>query len=158
MVHQLQPERSGLHVAHQSEVVKLQKQVALLQAQISDLQKNNPMSVRKKINKITLPVNGGYELVSCDQIVYCEAQGNYSVVHVINKSGNKQLLISKTLKNISTLLPAEGFIRCHQSYLVNLKHTAGYHTKGGTHLILKNQKEIPVSRRRKTDALRAVKK
>ena len=60
---------------------------------------------------------------------------------------NGTILASKNLKHFQDLLEDDGFIRTHQSYLVNKLEIDSI--KSNT-VILKNEAEIPVSVRRKS--------
>ncbi|ARN70731.1 hypothetical protein BST91_03245 [Nonlabens tegetincola] len=52
-------------------------------------------------------------------------------------------MISKPLKFALSILPDSKFIRCQQSYIVNLNMIASYNKSG--YLILLNGQEVPVS-------------
>ena len=56
------------------------------------------------------------EKVEFDEILYIEGSGNYVTIHGINK----KLLAHLTLKSIETQLPANLFLKVHQSYIVNI--------------------------------------
>ena len=75
--------------------------------------------VGKEINKIALTTVDGFTFVRFDEIVRCEAQGNYTDVFIDSKSS---LLITKTLKHYEGILPASIFFRAHKSHLINLKY------------------------------------
>ncbi len=78
-----------------------------------------------EVRKIALPTMQGLELVRIDQIVFVEADSNYTHFHLL--SGNR-ILISKTLKQIEELLREHDcFIRTHQSFLVNTRLIDRYH-------------------------------
>lgn len=67
--------------------------------------------------RVVLKMNYGYEVVTIADIVHCQANGNYSEIHLKDDS---VLMSSKTLKEFSTMLENMGFFRCHQSHLINL--------------------------------------
>ena len=76
------------------------------------------------------------------EILRFEGLGNYCTIFLLN--GEKYVL-SKTLKHYNNLL--DGFIRTHQSHLVNKDHLKEYiRTKNGNAtVVLTNGDEIPVS-------------
>lgn len=90
-------------------------------------------------------------ILSIREIVYCQADGSYTRI-VTNA---RTILASKNLSHFQQLLPTNLFIRSHQSYLVNIMEVD--FLKNNI-LILKNQKKIPVSARRKTFVLQFLKK
>lgn len=99
-------------------------------------------------NKIAVPIENGFELVEIADIVYCEADGNYSRIHMKNE---RELMISKTLKFLDNLLSAHGFYRIHQSALVNINYISRYSRAEGGLVILNGGKEVRVSRANKKD-------
>lgn len=69
------------------------------------------------IQKIALTTLDGFTFVDYDEIVRCEAQGNYTDVRLVDGSS---LLITKTLKHYEDILIDKDFFRVHKSHLVNL--------------------------------------
>lgn len=99
------------------------------------------------VQKIGLPTLEGYELVKLDQILYVEADSNYSHFHLIN---GKKIIISRTLKQVEEMLHEHDcFFRVHQSYLVNLHHIERYNKGSGGSLIMSNDAQIPVAKPKK---------
>lgn len=90
-----------------------------------------------------------YPLIS--DIIYCQADGNYTHIFLRN---DKPIMVAKTLKFYSEILSEHGFIRAHQSYLVNPKHVLGIHQDK---LSLSNGESIDVSRRKKSLILNQLK-
>ncbi|WP_162417938.1 LytR/AlgR family response regulator transcription factor [Cyclobacterium roseum] len=71
-------------------------------------------------NKLAIPTLEGYEIIDIDQIIRCEADRNYSYIFV---NGIKQpYLISKNLKELENALIPNGFLRIHNSHLINPVH------------------------------------
>lgn len=104
-----------------------------------------------KIEKIILKTKEEIFRIKSSDLLYCEADGNYTRIHVLNE---KPILLSKTLKKIEELLSRYGFLRVHQSFLVNPKHIKSLHK---TTLLLSTGNEIKVSRRKKTELLEFLK-
>jgi len=101
--------------------------------------------------KIALATQEGLELVRLDQIVFIEADSNYSVFHLIS---GKKIVISKVLKLIEEMIVNyDYFFRTHQSYIVNLHHVERYHRGNGGSLDMDNGKCLPVSKSRKDPLL-----
>lgn len=99
--------------------------------------------------RIAIPVEGKLVFINTDEIIYCKSDGNYCKIHLVDK---KPLFISKKLKEIQNLLPENDFFRVHNSYVINLKKVSEYLKTEG-YIILDNQKEIPVSRTKKSEFL-----
>jgi len=96
-----------------------------------------------KNNRIVLKTLEAYFIIDKKDILYCKSEGNYTTFFI---KGQKEIMISKPLKKAIELIADDHFIRCHQSYLVNLNHIDKYLPDG--YLIIKNAK-IPVASRRK---------
>lgn len=91
--------------------------------------------------KITIPLQNGFEVLEIADILYCQADDNYTKIFV----GEKKKLVSKTLKYFEDALVDNGFARVHKSYLVNVNAVTEYRKGKGGSLVLKNGKEIMVS-------------
>jgi two-component system LytT family response regulator len=57
--------------------------------------------------------------------------------------------VSKPIYEYDELLSDFGFIRCHQSHLVNKEYIRSWRKGDGGYLILQNGHEIPVSKSKK---------
>lgn len=99
---------------------------------------------------ISLPTQEGLEFIQKKDIMYCEAEGNYTYVYTIDQ---KRRLIPKTLKDIENLIHDLGFLRIHQSYLANMAYVLSYNRQDGGSLEMKNGKRLPVSRARKEELI-----
>lgn len=111
------------------------------------------LSNRKNIEKIALPSSHGLELVKVKDIIYCQADSNYTLFHLID---GQQILVSRSLKEYDEILSSQGFFRIHQSYLIKLSFVKKYIKGEGGTVILENGKELDVSRRRKEGFIKAV--
>lgn len=69
-------------------------------------------------NKIKVHDVNGVELISIDKIIRFESDANYTKIHLID---GEQKYVSKTLKVFYETTIGKGFIRVHQSHLVNAK-------------------------------------
>ena len=108
------------------------------------------LNKQNAVNKIALPVFEGLHFVDVDQIIRCEAQGNYCTIYL---NGGKKMVISKTIKHIGELINNSAFIRVHQSHLVNLNYVSKYIRGKTGQLILEDGVSIPVSRSQKENLL-----
>lgn len=89
-----------------------------------------------------------------DEIKYCQSNDNYT--NIVLRNGEK-VLASKTIKYFESVLSSSGFIRTHQSFLVNAKLVKQYTKKDGGFLVLDDGTNIPVSRNRKEHVLQLFK-
>lgn len=103
-----------------------------------------------EFNKIALPDNEGYTMVRTSDIIYCQADSSYTIVHLLN---GKKIITSKLLKQIEELLPSETFYRIHKSYIVNLNLIKQYIKIDGNQVVLENDVRLDVSDRNKKDFL-----
>lgn len=85
---------------------------------------------------------------SVDEILYCEAKGSYTMVHLSNE---ENFVLSMNLKKTWDVLPKNVFARCHRSFLINLNHVKDVIGPCPCKAILSSGKVLDVSARRKKD-------
>jgi len=78
-------------------------------------------------------------------IVYCEADNNYTTLFLKNKN---KILVSKTIKLLEIDLKQPYFYRVHRSYIINLSYVDSYNSYLSV-IKLKDNSQIPVSDRKK---------
>ncbi|WP_407494271.1 LytR/AlgR family response regulator transcription factor [Elizabethkingia anophelis] len=110
---------------------------------------NSYIEKLKAVEKLVLKNRDYLQIIRCDDIVYCEGDKGYTTFFLNNEPG---VLVSKVLKEYEALLSTTNFIRCHQSYLVNMNYVTRYFKEG--YLQLRTGVKIPVSTRKKDDVLR----
>ena len=99
--------------------------------------------------KITIPLLNGFEVLEIKDILYCQADDNYTNIFI----NEKKKLVSKTLKYFDDILSKSGFARVHKSYLVNVNAIVEYKKGKGGSVVLSSGKEIMVSPSRKKELL-----
>lgn len=104
--------------------------------------------------KLCIPSLKGFDVADVKDIVYCEASGVYTNIHFAQQP---MICSSKGLSEYENILGDSGFIRAHHSFLVNLLHIKQYIKGEGGTLILSNNKEIAVSRRKKESIISRMK-
>ena len=102
--------------------------------------------------RLALPTKEGVHFLMPNEIVRCEAVGNYTKFFTAK---NKTYLISRTLGDYDTLLSPHNFIRTHKSHLVNKKFISFIDHDGFA--VLKDNSRVEVSRRRKDEVMTALK-
>ncbi|MEL6842861.1 MAG: LytTR family DNA-binding domain-containing protein, partial [Bacteroidota bacterium] len=95
-------------------------------------------------HKVAIPVTNGYRFLSVDEILYCEADDNRTIVHLYS---NKTIRTSRTLKKVEELLAAYKFVRIHRAFLINRDYLEEYSRIDGGYVIMSNGKRLPVSRK-----------
>lgn len=100
--------------------------------------------------RIALSTMDGLTFVDLRDIVHCESQSAYCYVHLAD---GRKILLSRHLKEISDILEPLGFIRVHNSHLIQPDYVAQYHRGEGGEIVLKNGRTIPVSRSKKQEFL-----
>ncbi|MBD1421577.1 LytR/AlgR family response regulator transcription factor [Sphingobacterium chuzhouense] len=88
-------------------------------------------------------------IVSLGEILYLAADNNYCNFHLTD---NRILLVSQPLKYYHEKLSGFGFLRIHQSYLVNQIYITSLKKKTNQ-LILRNQEILPIAQSRRADVL-----
>jgi two-component system LytT family response regulator len=102
------------------------------------------------IRKVALPTFEGLVFVEVGQIIYCQSDNNYTKIFL---KSEKDLFISKTLKEIEELLGNYFFFRVHNSFLVNLNEIKTYVKADGGYLVMSNDHKVRVSRTKKDSLL-----
>ena len=74
--------------------------------------------------KLGLPTQSGIKFVTIENILFCKAEGNYSLIYF--KEKKEQEIVTRTLKELEELLTEFNFCRLHRSYLINLNHIKEY--------------------------------
>lgn len=99
--------------------------------------------------KVKLAYDGRIVFYHPDEILYSEADGNYSWVHFQDKT---KVLITKKLKQLEEDLAEPVFYRVHNSYIINLNKIKAYNKNEGV-VVLENNTVIPVSRQKRNNIL-----
>ena len=104
---------------------------------------------------IAISTNKGIFVTRKSNILYCKAEGSYTRFFL--KDGDP-ILVAKPLRKINETLSMEGFVRIHNSYIINLYYMVGYYLNGKPSVTLENGEELPVSRTWKAVFLESFKK
>ncbi len=108
---------------------------------------NQPNTESKKICVAT---SDAYHYINVSEIIRCEADGNYSFVHILNQP---KIHVSKSLTHFDEMLTEYDFIRVHQSNLVNKKHIRSYNKGKGGVVTMIDGSSVEVSTRKKDEFL-----
>lgn len=88
----------------------------------------------------------GFQIIKVNDIICCEAQNSYTIFHLVN---NQQIVSSKPIGDYEELLSDAFFIRIHKSWLINMKHIKEYLRGEGGTVIMSNNKELEIARRKR---------
>ncbi len=118
-------------------IVKKQKNERLeyLISYLKDENKTSP--------KIALPLLNETRYIAIDEIIRCEADNTYTFFFL---ASGERILVSKNLKEYAGMLSAHGFLRTHQSHLVNIKFIKSWLKEDGGTILLNNGTKVPVSK------------
>lgn len=104
--------------------------------------------------KICITNSDGIIFQAINEIAYCESDNSYTTFNLVN---GKKILASKTMKEYENILIRYDFFRIHNSYLINMNFIEMYvKSEGGVVII--NGDKVPISRNRKEEFLKAMKK
>ncbi len=108
--------------------------------------------INSGFNKIAVPTAEGFELIPADQVLYLEANDNYT--HLFLKNKNK-IIACRTLKEMEEQIQDFSFfVRVHNSYMVNLNEVVKYVRGEGGYLVMSDNSSVNVSRSRKDSLLK----
>lgn len=105
-------------------------------------------SINRNKHKIGLATASGYEMVYIKDIAYCLASGSYT--EFVFTSGEK-LTVSKNLKYYENALTDYGFLRSHNTALVNLAYIKRIERVDGGGLVMEDGNFLPVSRQKRKE-------
>ncbi|APD07391.1 putative response regulatory protein [Flavobacteriaceae bacterium UJ101] len=111
----------------------------------------NYLRGENKSDYIVIKSSSEYQLVRFQDVLYANSEKGYTTFYL--KDGSKTIS-STNLGEYEKLLPEALFIRTHQSYIVNKDFICKYLKEGV--LVLKNDKQIPVSFRKREEVLKRI--
>lgn len=129
-----------------------QKNLAVNRKKIEVLLDN--LDASAGFNKIAIPTNDGYTFLNSADIMYCQADLNYTVVHT---SHNERMTSSRNLKEFEELLSPSVFFRCHKSFIINLNFVKKFN-RASSSVVMTNETPIDIAVRKKEEFLRLFEK
>lgn len=122
-----------------------QKRIKQLQA--PQIQLFHEHSSPKQVpQKIALPTNEGHEIIEIANIVRCMADASYT--HFYMTDGQK-VMICRTLKEVEQALDPNGFVRVHQSHLINPQFLKKIVKQEGGYLLMSDGAQVPVTKQKR---------
>lgn len=118
-----------------------------------DILQENIHSGKRPISKITVAGLFGFRLVDVADIMYMEADSNYTIIHL---SGLNKIVATRTMGDFEKMIDSPEFFRIHKSTIINMKFLKAYSSYQGDFAELTDGTRLSISRRKMTDFLRAV--
>lgn len=109
-----------------------------------------PKNIPQKISLSTLEK---ISVIAITDIIRCESDNNNTTFYLNN---GQKIFVTKTLKYYADMLKECGFIRTHQSHLINSTFIKEFVKSDGGYIILKNGSNVPVSMRKKAEVIELI--
>lgn len=113
------------------------------------------VNLHQQTTKIVIPIPKGMKIVSIAEISYLKAAGVYAEIVLTDQTVQ---LASKGLKHFEQMLGSHGFVRVHDSFIVNLQYVDRYIRGRGGEIYMKDGTQIDVSRGRKENFLKLLRR
>lgn len=105
------------------------------------------------IDKITVPEQFGFRIVKVCDIMYLEADSNYTILHF---SGLNKIVATRSLGDFGKILEEPEFFRIHKSTIINMRFLQAYSSYQGNFAELTDGTRLIISRRRLNEFKEAV--
>lgn len=86
------------------------------------------------------------KLVPVNEIIRCESENTYTFFYLSN---GEKIISTVPISTYEELLDTYGFIRCHQSHLINKRLVKSFLKNDGYSLLMIDNSNVPVSRQKK---------
>jgi two-component system LytT family response regulator len=101
----------------------------------------NPATNR---NAIYIIARSGHKVIDIDSIILCQADRNYTKILLID--GGTEIVLTKSICVVESILKRYNFLRCSLSYLINLNKTGSFNRH--LRIIYLSGNKISVARKR----------
>jgi len=99
-----------------------------------------------KNQKIVLKTSEGFHIIKIKDIIRCESDKGYTNFFLHD---GKTILVSSIIKGYDEMLSEKGFLRTHQSHLINMDYIKSFIKSDGGYIVMQDGATVPVSKRRK---------
>ena len=121
--------------------------------QLSDLIKHL-QDPQEENSRLWIPMNDGLQAIDINDIIRFEAAGRYTYIYL---NDSNKILSTRNLKEYITLLKKHThFMHVHRSHLINAKYILKYVSTDGGYILMANQAQIPIARRKKQNFLEMI--
>lgn len=135
-------------VTHVAQLLLQKEQLIRAKILLENMAAQNTQS-----RKLVLPLMEGFDVVKMMDILYCEAEDNFTCFYFTD---GRKSLICRHLKYYEPLLEPFGFCRVHRSHIINLEYVKRYIKGKGGSVIMENGQEIMVSNQKKDELLQRI--
>ena len=104
--------------------------------------------MQRKTRHIVVPVQGGIQRFSTNELLYVEVQGHYVFFHTLKEIYRQKI----SMNEVEEKLKGMSFMRCNNCYLVNLRYVDGVVRDD----LLIHGETLKISRPRKKEFLQAL--
>lgn len=101
-------------------------------------------------HRIVLHTIDAIHLVHASDILFCKCDNSSTTFNLTNGA---TIVVSRGIKEFELQLADSGFIRTHQSFLVNKDHITSVRKTNNYALVLSDKTQIPVSTRKRKEIL-----
>ncbi len=103
-----------------------------------------------KTDKISVSADGKIYLVDRKEVIMLKSDKSYTTVFL---TGDREILVTKTLKEVEKKFHFPEFFRVHNSFLINVNHVKEYLKSLGGELVMSNGMNASISRNKKSELL-----
>ena len=111
-------------------------------------------SDNKTITKITVAEQFGFRMVNVGDIMYLQADSNYTIIHL---SGLNKIVATRSLGEFEKILTDPSFFRIHKSTIINMSFLQAYSSYEGNFAELNDGTRLSISRRKLNEFREAIK-
>jgi two-component system LytT family response regulator len=108
----------------------------------------NMKNLSNPVQRIALSTGDGLIFVNTADIMYCQAESNYTNVVLTNKN---KILVAKTLKDIDETLSGKDFFRVHNSFLININQIKKFVRGDGGYILMNDDTQITIARSKREE-------
>ncbi len=128
-------------------VYKVQNNKTTSNEQLQMLIQSHEQQKNNQQKRIALADQSQIKYVLICDIICCKADNSYTLFYLGN--GKPAIIVSKPIADYENLLLPYGFIRVHQSWLVNTAKMETFKKEDGGYLLMEGGMQVPVSRQRR---------
>jgi len=132
----------------QSTVKKIEQKKSAVAKDQLNLLLENMKNLTSPVQRIALSTGDGLIFVNTADIMYCQAESNYTNVVLTNKN---KVLVAKTLKDIDETLSGKDFFRVHNSFLININQIKKFVRGDGGYILMNDDTQITIARSKREE-------
>jgi len=132
----------------QATIKKLEEKKSAVGKDQLSLLFENMKNLSNTVQRIALSTGDGLIFVNTSEIMYCQAESNYTNVVLTNKN---KILVAKTLKDIDETLAGKDFFRVHNSFLININQIKKFVRGDGGYILMNDDTQITIARSKREE-------